>query len=196
MIKRFISRYRIKTYRVLSCIVEQSNWSDIAIHWGYRDSKKAQKMSVDQKWLQIESPAESLSSNKSTKAIEENVEKCELQFEESGADIDEIFMKLYGKPGEPVRSEEQRRIVDMENARRKRAERISSESREDGNMVGEGGSIVFGMVLIDEGVIKQDHVIFGETEIDWDVLFATPGSSDSKPTETASASSFFSCTVL
>lgn len=102
--------------------------------------------------------------------VKENIEKCELQFEESGADIEEMFTKLYGEPGQPISAEEQRENINKGNARRKRAERVSGENMENEKTVEKSGNTTSEMDLIDEDVIKRDSVNVEEAEIDWDKI--------------------------
>ena len=145
---------------------------------------------------QIESFKTLETSNKFPRVVKENVEKCEVQFEESGADIGELFTKLYGEPGQARSPEEQRKIINKENTMRKRAERMSSENTDDGKTVEENESIVSTMDLIDEAVIKQDFVNFEQAEINWDDLFEHLNSPGSMETAAKWLGSFFSCNVV
>ena len=144
----------------------------------------------------IESFKKLETSSKLPRVVKENVEKCEVQFEESGADIDELFTKLYGEPGKARSPEEQRKIINKENKMRKRAERMSSENTDDEKTAEENESIVSTMDLIDEAVIKQDFVNFEQAEIDWDDLFEHLNSPGSMKTSAKWLGSFFSCNIV
>ena len=149
---------------------------------------------------QIESLFEKLkTSNTSPKIVKENVEKCELQFEEAGADIDEIFTKVYGEPGQPISAEKQKEIINKENARRKRAERMSSSENKDEKIVEESGNTTSEMGLVDEDVIKRDTVNIEEAEIDWDKVdkvLEKLCSPENVETAANWFGGFFSCSVV
>ena len=160
-----------------------------------REHGKTKEMSAVEV-AQVESLFVKLKSRKSPVTVKENIEKCEIQLEECGADIDEIFIKLYGQPGHPISAEEQREIINKENARRKRAQRMSSENTDDGKAVEESGNTMFERVLVDEDTVEQDSVNFEETEVNLDDIFEDLESSENVETPTNWSGSFFSCTVL
>jgi hypothetical protein len=156
--------------------------------------KIKEKNSVEE--ARVESLFEKLKSNKSSTIVQENIEKDEIPLEECGADIDEIFIKLYGQPSQTRSAEEQREIINKENGRRKRAERISSENTDDGKIVEENGNTMTEMVLIDEDIIEQDSVTLEQAEVDWDNLFEDLDSSENVETPPNGSDSFLSCTIV
>jgi hypothetical protein len=132
--------------------------------------------------------------NKPLRTVNENIEKCEIQLEECGADIDEIFIKLYGEPGQPISGIKQREILNKENAKRKRAEKMPSECTDDGKPVENSGKATCEMV--DEDIIEQDSVIFEEAEMNLDAVFEDLESSENVETTTNWFGNFFPCSIV
>ena len=117
------------------------------------------------KEVQIES-FENLKPKKSLRMKEEVFKKEEIQAVEGGADIDELFMEVYGEPGQPISAEER---MNIENTRSKRLQ--CSENTHDDKVVDKRRNSASKMVMIDEDIIKKDCVNLEEAEIDWDDLF-------------------------
>ena len=143
---------------------------------------------------QIESLFEKLTPNESLRTVNEKIEKCEVHLEECGADIDEIFIMLYGQPGHPISVIEQEEIIRKENATRERTESMTGESGEDGKPVENNRN---GMQeIIDEDLIEHDSVTLEETEVNLDAIFEDLDSSENVKIPTNWLGNFFPCSVV
>ena len=158
----------------------------------HRKNEKANEMSAAEE-EQMESLFEKLKPSDSLRTVNEKIEKCEIQLEECG-DIDEIFMKLYGQPGHPISTIEREETIKKENARRKRAESMTGESREDEKPVENNRN---GMhEIVDEDLIENDSVIFEKAEVNLDAIFEDLESSENVERPANWLGNFFPCSVV
>ena len=159
----------------------------------HQKNEKPNEMSAAEE-AQMESLFEKLKPNNSLRTVNEKIEKCEIQLEECGTDIDEIFIKLYGQPGHPISAIDQEEIIKTENARRKRAESMTNESREDEKPVENNRN---GMhEIVHEDLIEHDSVSFEEAEVNLDAIFEDLELSENVETPTNWLGNFFPCSVV
>lgn len=139
----------------------------------YQENDEVNELNVVEQ-AQIESLFGKLRFNETKRiAVEDNILKSVVNLEESGGDIDEIFLKLYGEPSEPISIEEQGEILERERLHRKELDnRLETEEDTRAINTASDDNTKTEKALADEDIIESKTVTAEEaTEVDWDDVF-------------------------